>query len=198
MTEMTETRVAPVDSTNPRRAVPAARFHGLVTTATGDEVLVYDKERHHIHHLNRTSAIVWRLCDGQRSVEEIALLASTEADAEVDVSTIRLALSKLSGAYLLAQPLEDGMSVRSQSRRVFMKRAAVAGAIAVPAIVSMSAPALAAASGLCGSGCTCNSNCNTGPCSVCSQLDGMTCCNPTEGQGPNPCTGGSGNNGISC
>ncbi len=56
---------------NQLQLVPAARITGLVITEAKDEVLVYDTERHHIHHLNRTSATIWRLLDGRRSMSEL-------------------------------------------------------------------------------------------------------------------------------
>ncbi len=164
-------------------AVPAARIEGLVTTEAGEEVLVYDQERHHIHHLNRTSAVIWRLCDGSRSVTAIALAASGETNIGIDETIVRLAIGELADAGLLARPVADTMRGPAQSRRVFMKRAAVAGAIAVPAIVSMTAPAAAGgASNSCGMRCTANSDCYGKCCSQCGPYtgpgyDGTICLN---------------------
>jgi hypothetical protein len=118
--------------------VPAARMVDLVTTESKDEVLVYDQAVHHIHHLNATAAKVWRLCNGERTVSEIA------AEAGINVDAVKLALRTLEDAQLLDGPLPAAMR-GTQSRRAFMKKAAVAG-ITVPAIVSISAP-LASAQG---------------------------------------------------
>lgn len=118
-------------------AVPAARSTDLVTTASKDEVLVYDQERHHIHHLNATTTTVWTLCDGQRTVSELAQAASVDEDA------VRLALRKLEDANLLDGTLSTDMRGKVQSRRAFMKKAALAG-VAVPMIASVSAPAASA------------------------------------------------------
>lgn len=110
--------------------VPAARSLDLVTTESKDEVLVYDQAVHHIHHLNASAAKVWRLCDGERTVSEIAMETGLAEDA------VKLALRTLEDAQLLDAPL--GTSLRGmQSRRAFMKKAAIAGA--VPAIVSVTA-----------------------------------------------------------
>jgi hypothetical protein len=52
---------------------PLARTEELVTTTSKDEVLVYDKTAHHIHHLNASAAQVWYLCDGERTVADLAV-----------------------------------------------------------------------------------------------------------------------------
>lgn len=122
---------------------PLARTEDLVTTETKDEVLVYDQVRHHIHHLNVTAAAVWRMCDGQRTVAQIAREADIEEDA------VWLALRKLADTHLLDGEIAAGPGGR-QSRRSFLKKAGIA---TIPAIVSTTAPiAKAAASG--GSGCS--------------------------------------------
>ena len=35
------------------------------------EVALYDPRRDHVHILNSTAAVVWRLCDGSRTVEQL-------------------------------------------------------------------------------------------------------------------------------
>jgi hypothetical protein len=118
---------------------PAARFQNLVVTETADEVLLYDTEKHHIHHLNATTAAVWRLCDGRNRIGDIARLAGQAMGASVDEATVRLALTKLDDAGLLQQSLVDDLRMSRMSRRTFMQRAGVASAIAMPAIVSTTA-----------------------------------------------------------
>ncbi len=120
-------------------AVPAARFNGLITTASDDELVVYDEAAKHIHHLNELSSVIWRLCDGRRGVGEIANAATDELGIEVREDAVRLALRKLDDAKLLDGSLSADVRGTAQSRRTFMKRATVAGA-AVPVIASLSAP----------------------------------------------------------
>ena len=119
--------------------VPAARTAHLVTTQSKDEFLVYDQQRHHIHHLNPTAAAIWWFCDGTRTVSDLARAAA------VDEESVRIALRKLDDAHLLDGPLSTEIRGVTQSRRTFMRKAAVAGAVAVPVVVSMSAPPAAAA-----------------------------------------------------
>lgn len=143
-------------------SVPAARIDDLVVTQTAEEVLVYDKLRHEIHHLNRTSAAIWRLCDGQRRIAELV------RDAAVDVEIVQIAVTKLAEANLLDGPVTTEFRVSSPSRRAFLRKSAVAGAIAVPAIVSITAPAAATHNS------THTGSCNVGPGGACGV---NACCN---------------------
>lgn len=151
--------------------VPAARVDGLVVTESKNEVLVYDTTQHHIHHLNQMSAEVWRLCDGRRSVSDLVREVQLKVDGTVTQEGVRLALTKLEGANLLDAPLDAGMRGSGHTRRALLKRAAVAGAVAVPTIVSITAPTAAQTASQCtgGSrpnGCDCKNDnqCASGRC----------------------------------
>ena len=58
-----------------RALMPRARQIELHVEELPDETLVYDLERHKARCLNRTAALVWRHCDGQTGVAEVAALA---------------------------------------------------------------------------------------------------------------------------
>jgi hypothetical protein len=117
--------------------IPSARYEGLVSSDLGAETLVYDLERHAVHHLNEVSATVWRQCDGQRTLVELA------GACDLKTETVQLALGKLASANLLAGDLPVGMRVPGQSRRALLKKAAIAG-VAVPLVASVTAPQAAA------------------------------------------------------
>jgi hypothetical protein len=56
---------------------------GLDVEDTGDEVLIYLPGSDKTLYLNETAALVWRLCDGQRTGGEIAdLLAEAYPEAQ--------------------------------------------------------------------------------------------------------------------
>jgi len=149
---------------------PRARVTDLVITEAAGEVLVYDQVTHHIHHLNRMSVVVWRLCDGRRTADDLVRLSRMKLGGDVDRLAVRLALTKLDEARLLDGPLDHGLRVTGTSRRSLVKRAAVASAI--PAIVSISAPTAAMASSDCvnpgmaptGTGCNQDAQCCNGLC----------------------------------
>src|SRR5262249_13807665 len=65
------------------RVLPNARTEMLTTQELADEVLVYDMQRHRAHSLNRTAALVWRHCDGNTPVAEIAQRVQQELGTSV-------------------------------------------------------------------------------------------------------------------
>lgn len=72
---------------------PKAR-RDLVLQEVGEEGLLHDREGELVHILNLTALMTWRLCDGNRSVDQIAAalresFSSTEGiDVRRDVEGI--------------------------------------------------------------------------------------------------------------
>lgn len=165
--------------------IPGVRTTGIVMTAAGTDTLVYDNETHALHTLNQSVTLVWNACDGSQTVSSLA--ATTGLDAE----TVQQALVQLSEANLLAAPLPATVKP-AQSRRAFMKKAAVG--VAVPVIVSVtSAAAAQAASPLNGD---CGSPCNVLQGACFNGGDPCWICIPTSWAGTGYCgteTGGTGN-----
>jgi hypothetical protein len=136
---------------------PIARKSGLVVQEVPDEVLVYDLETNKAHCLNKSAAMIWRSCDGNNSVSEIAELVETQAGGKVTEDFVWLAIDQLSENNLLESQIAPNF--KGQSRREVIKRIGLASMIAIPVIASLVAPqsALAAQS------CNCN---NPGQCST--------------------------------
>jgi hypothetical protein len=146
---------------------PRVRAHGIVVQALSDEVLLYDLERHKAHCLNHTAALVWKHCDGQTSVSEIARLLERETHTPIPEEVVCLALQQLGKAHLLAEQSHAPRSVAKVSRREVMRRLGWGAAIALPLVTSIVAPtAVEAASCLSsGSVCTTSAQCCSGICS---------------------------------
>ena len=109
---------------------PAARTKDLIVESLDDELLVYDVATDRAHCLDPLAAAVWRACDGKRTVAEIA------RGANVDGATAWTALRKLDRAHLLRERLPKVKPTRRQ---------ALAAAVAVPLVLSISTPAAAQA-----------------------------------------------------
>jgi hypothetical protein len=150
--------------------LPIAREQDLVITDLQDEVLVYDLSRHRAHCLNRTAARVWRHADGQKTVAEIAGLVRAELDAPMDEAIVRLALRQLGRAHLLEEPTDAWAQGPRETRRDLLRNAARVGllAAAVPAVLSLVSPTPAAASSVCGSGCSNAGQCPNPACPNCT------------------------------
>lgn len=95
-----------IDTSRPKRRA------GVRAKDIGGETILYDTDREAIHVLNATAGVVWELCDGSHSVQEIAgrLAEAFEAtdDAGLDVeSDVVDVLATLAKRGLLAGPAEE-------------------------------------------------------------------------------------------
>ena len=119
---------------------PRMRAHGLVIDELPDEVLVYDLDSHEAHCLNRSAALVWRACDGQREPREIARKLTAELDAEFSEELVLLALNQLEKLHLLEHTRNVPVQFAALSRRQMVRRLGFAAAVAVPLVTSIVAP----------------------------------------------------------
>ena len=70
----------------PRDARPMPA-HGYRIEELDGELLLYQPETRHIAYCNASAALVWRLCDGRRTVQDIVdLLAAAYPDDAARVS----------------------------------------------------------------------------------------------------------------
>jgi len=132
--------------------VPGARVEGLVAQDLEGETLVYDRVRHRAHCLNPTASLVWRLCDGRRSVTEISEQVARETGLPADPAIVELALRRLRRAHLLDEP-EGEWCEAPITRRQLARRLGLVGALStlLPAVQSLVAPTPAQAAATCGS-----------------------------------------------
>ncbi len=172
---------------------PVASRDGLLVRELGEEVVVYDLERHEAHCLNRTAGLVFRYSDGRRTVAEIAARLQSELKLAADESVVWLALDRLDEAGLLVhnpgRPCEPG----GWSRRGAMLRMGSGLAVLLPVVTSILVPTPAEAGASCVPAGACGTN-SGAPCyrtsgSFCGQ--GCTCQGSTCTSG---CCDGSGQN----
>lgn len=145
---------------------PRARNQGLLARGLGDEVVVYDLESHHSHCLNRTAALVWRACDGQRSVGAIAAQVGRKLRRPADEDLVRYTLRRLSDARLLDPGTRETATL---TRRQLARR--IGQAALLPVVISLLAPKPSEA-------VTCEAGCPTCDCSVAG--NGTTCWNGVD------------------
>ena len=141
---------------------PKARTEALIVETLTNETLVYDERIDKAHCLNATATLVWRLADGNKTVDEIALQVSKELGIGGGTDVVLAALDQLDRAKLL-----DEAPARSPhgrlSRRELGRRMAYAGAafVAIPAVLTVGAPTAASAASCFpfGSCCSTKSQC---------------------------------------
>lgn len=120
---------------------PKHRGDELVIKHLNDEVLVYDVQTGKAHALNGAAAMVFELCDGTREIQELIERIAEENSATPSeaAAIVTTALELISHRGLLEQPVEriDGEQ-RLTRRRVIQQL--VTAAVAIPVIVSLTAP----------------------------------------------------------
>src|SRR6266480_2691170 len=84
-----------------RNSLPLARKESLIVRELPDETLVYDQELDKAHCLNRSAALVWKHCDGRKTIREIGQALERELNTTIDDRVIWLALDQLGKSDLL-------------------------------------------------------------------------------------------------
>jgi hypothetical protein len=158
------------------KALPLARQSSLIIKEVDGETLVYDQETDKAHCLNNTAASVWKNCDGNKSVSEIAKILGAELNANVKDEVIWLALDQLQKINLLKDAPAKPVFLAGMTRRQIVARLGIA-AFAIPSIVSIVSPTALAA----GASCIPQG-------SVFCCVNPTDCCTGNCVQVPNPCT----------
>ena len=145
---------------------PTARKDGIVVQKLEDETLVYDLKENKALCLNETSALVWELSDGTRSISQVSDELSKRFRTLIDEDFINLALEQLVKDGLL----EDGSSdyLGGLSRREMIRKVGFAAVVALPVVSSIVAPnaAMAQSCGALQSICSNNGECCSGNCAT--------------------------------
>lgn len=93
---------APADGT--RSGLPAAylpRKRGdVLEVDLGDGLIIYDRDANLVHHLNPPAAMVWRMCEGESSIDEMVqvivdVLGSTPHEVKGQVAELLQELDDL-------------------------------------------------------------------------------------------------------
>jgi hypothetical protein len=120
---------------------PQARRDGLITQELADELVVYDVDSNEAHCLNAAAAQVWRRCDGETSIEDLAAALEGETDRDAAPDVARHALDQLAASGLLERSIDPSGITRGQ----LVRRVGVAAAVALPLVSSIVAPTAAEA-----------------------------------------------------
>lgn len=151
------------------RFLPEARREGIISKEADGELLIYDTHSDRAHCLNGSAAEIWRLCDGATNPAEIArkLRAAVGQSSNSSVQTrgnkpadnselstninaqhtdaieeiVWVALAELRRTNLLEEPKQPWPErLLRMSRREAVRRIALGVAIALPVVVSITAP----------------------------------------------------------
>lgn len=145
--------------------LPRARQESLIVRDLTDEVVIYDLQSNQAHCLNQPAAIVWKNCDGRTTIASARRILERELNTSVSDEVVWLALDQLKRFDLLAEDVRRPLSAERVQRRAVLRNLGIA-ALAIPAIITLSAPN-AQAQASCrprGAACTLNTQCCSGNC----------------------------------
>ncbi len=130
---------------------PQACKDGIVVKELSDELLVYDTDTHRAHCLNPTAALVWKHCDGKRTVKEIAGVLRAQWNVSATEEVVWMALDRLGKAHLLKERMSPPPEVARYSRRELVRKLGLVGGLSVlvPLVSSVVAPTPAEAAVTC-------------------------------------------------
>lgn len=127
---------------------PSVRRNNLVVQEISDELMICDLNENKAFCLNETSAIVWQLCDGKKSLGQISKELGRQLNTPPDEGLVWLALNQLKINKLLENSADIEDKYLGMSRREVIKKVGFGTMIALPLVSSIVAPTSAnAASG---------------------------------------------------
>jgi hypothetical protein len=155
---------------------PESRKQGIIVQELEGEVLIYDLQVNKAHCLNKTSALVWNLCDGKHSISDIGKQLSGRFAAAVTEDFVFFALEQLKKKNLLLNGKESETIFEGLSRREIIRKVGIGSFVALPVIASLVAPVAAQVQSRCGCAnpgqcltqTTCPSTVNCNPSRVCA------------------------------
>jgi hypothetical protein len=158
-----------------KNITPIARKSNIVVQILEKEVLIYDLNENSAFSLNETSALIWQMCDGIRTVPQIAESLSAKLNSPITDDFVWIALEQMKKGNLLENSEDISADFGGLSRRDVIRKIGFATLAALPVVSSLIAPAsISAASNctppigrtpatLCSESCQCNTGCCRNP-----------------------------------
>lgn len=135
---------------------PISLKNNVLVQELEKELLLYDLDRNKAFCLNETSLMVWNLCDGENTVEDIRHKVSIQLKTNIPEEIIWLTLEGLKNEKLLNNHKEITINFKGLNRREIIKKVGFSTLIALPLISTIVSPnAAAAQSQVCRSSTTC-------------------------------------------
>lgn len=122
---------------------PIARKENIVIQETNEEALIYDLKINKVFCLNQTSAKIWNICDGRKSVREIA------KSLNFSEGIVWLALDQLFDEKLVENYQGSEKYFTGLSRRQIIKKVGLASMVMLPLVTSLVAPRAVIAQSTC-------------------------------------------------
>ncbi len=117
-----------------------SRTENIVVQKLGNEVLAYDLKTNKAYSLNDPSALIYQLCDGSRTIDQIIGELNKQLTHKVNSEFVWYAIHQLQKNSLISetQPVKTGFE--GLTRREAVKRVGFATLAALPIISMVTAP----------------------------------------------------------
>jgi hypothetical protein len=125
---------------------PVALTDSLVTEEVDGELVVRDAERGLACRLNASAAVVWKACDGNRTLSDLVGVLAHDLGPHADEDLVLIALDDLVEHGLITSGYDKRKPSASRlSRRRLLRRFGLGGATAItlPIVYGTAPPALA-------------------------------------------------------
>jgi hypothetical protein len=109
----------------------------LVVEDLGNELMIYDQRRNQAFCLNQKAAFVWRHCDGETTIAEIAIQMAQSLREPIDAAVVQFALQGLSKDGLLETTSFLPFVAEGLTRRDMMQKIGVRAAVALPLVTAL-------------------------------------------------------------
>lgn len=119
---------------------PLSRKENIVVQELDGEVLIYDLSENKAFCLNETSALVWEMCDGNKSISEISEGLGKKLNSKASEDLVWLAIDQLKKEKLIANSEEIAYDFNGMSRRDVIKKVGLGTMIALPIVTGLIAP----------------------------------------------------------
>lgn len=119
---------------------PVAKKDDIVVQELNDEVLIYDLSNDKAFCLNETSAIIWHLCDGTKTVSEISQSTAKKLNSNISEDFVWLALEQFKMDKLISNEFEFKEVCHGLSRREVIRKVGFASLVALPVVALIVAP----------------------------------------------------------
>lgn len=124
---------------------PIGLRNNVLTQDLDKELLLYDLARDKVFCLNETSMVIWNLCDGENTVENLRRKVSSQLKTNINEELIWLTLDMLKSEQLLSNHLEVTINFNGLSRREVIKKVGLSTMVTLPFVSAVIAPNAAAA-----------------------------------------------------
>ena len=157
---------------------PIARIENIIVQEFENEVLVYDLSKDKALCLNQTSALIWQMCDGKSSPQQISCRLTEKLKTPIPEDLIWLALEQFKREDLLTKNAEFEINFGGLNRRQIIKKIGLASMVMLPIISSVVSPTAANAASLAPllAFCSNSTQCDSGNCD--NNVTPRRCCVP--------------------